>query len=261
MERFTYILRVPYRSKNKRRVESTRAESLRSQRDEALGALRERFGSDAVERTAFAFFAKKSSVPNQKRIIAEGGGGGGRGGRGARWGSRRRTARGGSGESDTDEGEEGGDSEGNGDNGGRDDEGYHSDGYYGGQSNINDDNNRSSSGGCGDVERRSRETILMSMVPEALRPAYGPDCCCGDYKHEDDDDGAHARAGGAGAGAGRSRRGNEVLVSSLSAEAVEEAVTTACGIDCSTLSDEKKRGLGLRFEDFLAVANRLTSAR
>ena len=36
------------------RVESTRAESLQSQRDRALGELRERFGEDAVERVAFA---------------------------------------------------------------------------------------------------------------------------------------------------------------------------------------------------------------
>ncbi|CAM9724368.1 unnamed protein product [Ectocarpus sp. 8 AP-2014] len=45
------------RWKRRLRVETTRAESLRSQRDEALRALRERFGSDAVERAAFARFA------------------------------------------------------------------------------------------------------------------------------------------------------------------------------------------------------------
>lgn len=57
------------------RVESTRVASLRSQRDETLGDLRQRFGGDAVERAAFAFF---SGVHKD---------GAGRGG--AEWGGRR----------------------------------------------------------------------------------------------------------------------------------------------------------------------------
>lgn len=58
-------------------MESTRAGSLRSQRGEALGALRQRFGSDAVERAAFAFF----SSAHKKT------GAGGQGG--AEWGGQR----------------------------------------------------------------------------------------------------------------------------------------------------------------------------
>ncbi|CAM9332018.1 unnamed protein product, partial [Hapterophycus canaliculatus] len=46
------------RWKRRLRVENTCIESLRSQRDEALRDLRTRFGSDAVERAAFAFFAE-----------------------------------------------------------------------------------------------------------------------------------------------------------------------------------------------------------
>lgn len=209
-------------------MESACAESLRSQRDEALGDLRERFGSDAIERAAFALFA--SSMPKTQQI--GGGGGGGKAG-GSRWRGRRQAARG-SREPASDEGGRGGNGDGHG----------HDEGS-GGESAISDDS--SSSGGCGDVERQDK--IPVSMIAEALKPAYGPDC--DDYKY---DDGVHVRRG---VGVGGKR--GEVFVS-LTNETVEEAVK-ACGVDCSTLGEQNGRGLRLGYEEFLAVANRLKATQ
>lgn len=45
--------------KRRLRVESTRAESLQSERDKAMGELRARFGEDAVEHAAFATAASR----------------------------------------------------------------------------------------------------------------------------------------------------------------------------------------------------------
>lgn len=52
-------------------MESTRAASLRSQRDEALRDLRQRFGVDAVERAAFAFFSSSARKAGAGRGGAE----------------------------------------------------------------------------------------------------------------------------------------------------------------------------------------------
>lgn len=165
------------------RVESTRAESLRSQRVEALRALRERFGSDAVERAAFAF----STVGALRG--------------GAERGSRRAMGEGSSGEE-----------------GGVDLEQY----------------------GDGGAQAEPQE-IPVSLVAKALRPAYGPDC--------DDDRNEDGTAGGEGGG------GATVL---LTAEAVNEAVSSECGHDFSEMSERERQEFGLGFEAFRAVAERLT---
>ena len=169
-------------------MESTRAESLRSQRGEALKALRERHGSDAVERAAFAFFAGGASRGGQRR--------GGRAERGCR------RARGEEGSS----GEEGG-----------------------GDFERFDD---------GDAEDAEPSEIPVSVIAKALRPAYGPDC---DY------DGSEGGAGGGG--------GDATVL--LAAQAVDEAVLSECGIDCSGMGEAERQGIGLRFEEFRAVAERL----
>lgn len=171
-------------------MESTRAASLRSQRDEALGALRKRFGSDAVERAAFAFFSSAHKT------------GAGRGG-GAEWGGR--TARG---EVPLDDA---------GDN----------------------DPVDGMIGSFGSYDDGESPKIPVSMIAKALRPAYGPDC---DY---------HTCDGGGGEGGDA-----EAL---LTAEAVAEAVASECGTDSSSVTREgDRRGLRLTFEQFLAVAARLT---
>ncbi|CAM9399813.1 unnamed protein product, partial [Scytosiphon promiscuus] len=70
------------RWKRRLRVENTRTEFLRAKRDEALRDLRDRFGSDAVERAAFAFFAKdgRGGGGRMGAIHRDGRSGGGSGG-------------------------------------------------------------------------------------------------------------------------------------------------------------------------------------
>lgn len=58
--------------KRRLRVESTRAESLQSQRDQALGELRACFGEDAVERAAFASAACRKDIATRSRTGDEG---------------------------------------------------------------------------------------------------------------------------------------------------------------------------------------------
>lgn len=165
---------------------------MRSQRDEALGALRQRFGGDAVERAAFAFFSSSAHKAGAGR------GGADRGGR--------RTS-----------GEEPGDGDGS------------------------DDPAGMTSGRFGDFDDGECPKIPVSVVVKALRPVYGPDC---DYAYENGSDGGDGPAAA-------------VL---LTPEAVAEAVTAECGTGCSTTTSEGGRqgGSRLTFEEFLAVADRLT---
>ncbi|CAM9562423.1 unnamed protein product [Ectocarpus sp. 6 AP-2014] len=125
------------RWKRRLRVETTRAESLRSQRDEALRALRERFGSDAVERAAFARFATASK---------------GSGGEGLMTLSRRGW-RGGGGIGSSD----------------RDEEDEYEDGDHG-------SGDRDDSGEKGGFSDLGSPKIPVSMIAKALKPMYGPDC-------------------------------------------------------------------------------------
>ncbi|CAM9530309.1 unnamed protein product, partial [Ectocarpus fasciculatus] len=125
------------RWKRRLRVESTRSESLRSQRDEALRSLRERFGSDAVERAAFARFASGPKGSGGEGLITL-----------SRAGRR---GGGGRGSSDGD----GEDSHGDGDHTSDDrDGGGEEDGFSG----------------------LGSPKIPVSMISKALKPVYGPDC-------------------------------------------------------------------------------------
>ncbi|CAM9730939.1 unnamed protein product [Ectocarpus sp. 4 AP-2014] len=125
------------RWKRRLRVETTRAESLRSQRDEALRALRERFGSDAVERAAFARF---TTGPKGSR------------GEGLMTLSRRgRRGGGGTGSSDRDE----------------------EDDYEDGDRDSGDRDDSGEKGGFSDL---GSPKIPVSMISKALKPVYGPDC-------------------------------------------------------------------------------------
>eukprot|EP00752_Nemacystus_decipiens_P004559 g4161.t1 len=186
------------RWKRRLRVESTRAGSLRSQRDEAIGALRQRFGGDAVERAAFAFFSSSSAHKT----------GAGRGG--AEWGDRR--ARG--------------------------EAPVHWDG--------GDDPGGVMSGRFGDYDDDGENPkILVSNIAKALRPAYGPDC---DYAYDD----------GRGDDSGD---GHAAVL--LTPGAVAEAITAEFGADRSMASegDRKEEGSRLTFDEFLAVAERLTKRK
>ncbi|CAN0512224.1 unnamed protein product [Ectocarpus sp. 12 AP-2014] len=119
------------------RVETARAESLRSQRNEALRALRERFGSDAVERAAFARFATGPK---------------GSGGEGLMTLSRRgRRGAGGIGSSDRDQ----------------------EDDYEDGDHDSGDQDDSGEKGGFSDL---GSPKIPVSMISKALKPVYGPDC-------------------------------------------------------------------------------------
>lgn len=117
-------------------METTRAESLRSQRDEALRAVRERFGSDAVERAAFARFA---TGPKES------------GGEGLMTPSRRGRRGGGIGSSDRDEEDE----------------------YEDGDHDSGDRDDSGEKGGFSDL---GSPKIPVSMISKALKPVYGPDC-------------------------------------------------------------------------------------
>ena len=98
------------------------------------------------------------------------------------------------------------------------------------------------SGRFGDYEDHGEcPKIPVSMIAKALRPAYGPDC---DYVYED------------GGGGGE----EPAAVVLLTPEAVAEAVTAECGVDCSLTSEGSRQGGGprLTLEEFLVVADRLT---
>ncbi|CBJ27685.1 hypothetical protein Esi_0080_0105 [Ectocarpus siliculosus] len=125
------------RWKRRLRVETTRAESLRSQRDEALRALRERFGSDAVERAAFARFATAPKGSGGDGLMA----------------LSRRGWRGGGGVGSSD----------------RDDE---EDEYGDGDHDSGDRDDSDEKGGFSGL--RSPK-IPVSMISKALKPVYGPD--------------------------------------------------------------------------------------
>ncbi|CAN0393235.1 unnamed protein product [Ectocarpus sp. 12 AP-2014] len=124
------------RWKRRLRVETARAESLRSQRNEALRALRERFGSDAVERAAFALFAT-----------------GPKGSGGGLMTLSRRGRRGGGGTGSSD----------------RDQEDYYEDGDH-------DSGDQDDSGKKGGFSDLGSPKIPVSMISKALKPVYGPDC-------------------------------------------------------------------------------------
>lgn len=172
-------------------MESTRAESLRSQRDEALRSLRERFGSDAVERAAFARFATGPKGSGEGLITLSRAGRRGGGGRGS--------------------------SDGDG-------EDSHGDGDY----NSGD---RDGSGEEGGFSHLGSPKIPVSMILNALKPVYGPDC-----DHE---------GGGEG-------------FALLTDEAVAEAVLSECGIDCSAKEGTEVEGsLGVGYEEFRAIAKRM----
>lgn len=119
-------------------METTRAESLRAQRDEAMRELRERFGSDAVERAAFARFATGPKGLGGEGLMTLSR-------RGRRGGGGRR------GSSDGDEQDE------------------HEDVDH----NSGDGDGSGEEGGFSDL---GSPKIPVSMISKALKPVYGPDC-------------------------------------------------------------------------------------